>query len=87
VPKRRCVGCGRIAPKPALVRLALVEGPDGRVIDGTGTRGGRGAYVCRGDRRGDPARDCLTRALKRGGLERAFRRAVTMDPDFVESMF
>ncbi|MCA1690186.1 MAG: YlxR family protein [Actinobacteria bacterium] len=77
-PHRRCVGCGRSAPKPELVRLVAAGGfavpdPDGRM-------GGRGAYVCRASSSEvDPA--CLDRATRRGGLARALRRPVKIAPD------
>jgi predicted RNA-binding protein YlxR (DUF448 family) len=46
---------------------------------------GRGSYLCAGDRPGAPSAACLQRAVRRGGLNRAFRTAVTIDHDFVES--
>jgi predicted RNA-binding protein YlxR (DUF448 family) len=92
MPRRRCVGCGRSAAKPELVRVALAErtdtpgrarrGPVRAVIDAAGTLPGRGAYLCRsgaaaGAATPDP--DCLQRALRRGGLARTLRRAVELD--------
>ena len=44
-PHRTCLGCGREADKRDLVRV--VRTPDGEVVvDATGRRNGRGAYVC-----------------------------------------
>jgi predicted RNA-binding protein YlxR (DUF448 family) len=72
---RRCVGCGRIAPKAELARLAL---DDGRVVaDPTASRSGRGAYVC--------GPECLARAVRRRALGRAFRSSVAVSSDLVES--
>jgi predicted RNA-binding protein YlxR (DUF448 family) len=88
VPRRRCVGCGRIAPKPELIRIAAVRDSESRraraVCDGEGTLPGRGAYLCRdgGSRR--PLAECLQLALGRGGIPRALRSAVTIDPKLVE---
>jgi predicted RNA-binding protein YlxR (DUF448 family) len=83
------VGCGRVAPKPALVRLALADDERGQrrrvVLDRPGTLPGRGAYLCAAERGEAPAPDCLARANRRGGLARAFRAAVALAPDFVES--
>ena len=46
VPMRRCVGCGASYPKKELLRV--VRTPEGDVVlDATGKRNGRGAYVCR----------------------------------------
>jgi predicted RNA-binding protein YlxR (DUF448 family) len=65
IPQRTCIACRRVDPKRALVRL--VRDTDGRVvIDTTGKRAGRGAYLCH-----DPA--CWEQALRRRGLERALR--------------
>jgi predicted RNA-binding protein YlxR (DUF448 family) len=84
VPRRRCVGCGRLAPKSELVRIALARDARGSrahraVIDAPGTLSGRGAYLCRGSDGGTPDGDCLQRALRRGGIARTLRRAVELD--------
>jgi predicted RNA-binding protein YlxR (DUF448 family) len=89
VPHRRCVGCGRIAPKAELLRIAAVGEREGRssraVLDSAGTLPGRGAYLCRGERvgeaTGEPAVECLASAVRRGGLARALRCAVTLTLD------
>jgi predicted RNA-binding protein YlxR (DUF448 family) len=92
VPRRRCVGCGRIAPKTELLRVALAREPaDARVravLDHDGKLPGRGAYLCRRTDGGfaplaEPA--CLQRATRRGGIARALRAAVTLAPELVES--
>jgi predicted RNA-binding protein YlxR (DUF448 family) len=57
------------------VRLALDD--DRVVADPTATRPGRGAYVC--------GSECLARAVRRRGLQRAFRRSVSIPSDLVES--
>jgi predicted RNA-binding protein YlxR (DUF448 family) len=87
VPRRRCVGCGRVAPKSELLRVAAVVAPDQQiaraVVDLPARLPGRGAYLCRGapmrgeDRR--PADECLARACKRRSIARALRRAVSTD--------
>jgi predicted RNA-binding protein YlxR (DUF448 family) len=71
-PERRCVGCGRAAPKRSLLRWALVDGAV--IADPEARLPGRGAYTCR-------TRACLRRAIGRRGFERAFRRAVTTPLD------
>ncbi|MGE4427143.1 MAG: YlxR family protein [Solirubrobacteraceae bacterium] len=75
-PERRCVGCGRRAPQAELVRIALdgdrpVADPDRRLP-------GRGAYVC--------DHTCAQTAVGRGAFPRAFRRATSIDPDFLHSL-
>ncbi len=65
-PRRTCLGCRRVRPKQALVRL--VRGRDGVVVaDPRRAAEGRGAYVCPDDR-------CLARALHRAPLTHAFRK-------------
>ncbi len=89
MPLRRCVGCGRIAPKSELVRIALVREGAQRaraVCDRSATLPGRGAYLCLGEESGVPAAECFSRAGKRGGIARALRSAVTLDPKLVESI-
>ncbi len=84
------MGCGRIAPKAELVRIALADRRPRRergrtsraVIDAAGTLPGRGAYLCRGTERARPNADCLALALRRGGIARTLRRPVALDiPD------
>ena len=68
IPQRQCVGCREMKEKKALLRI--VRTPEGEVLlDATGKKSGRGAYVCH-----DPA--CLKRARKSRALERAFETAI-----------
>jgi predicted RNA-binding protein YlxR (DUF448 family) len=92
MPRRRCVGCGRIAPKSELLRIAAAAGGDGgarprrAVADRDARMPGRGAYLCLGESPGLPAGDCLALAMRRGGIARALRCSVTVDPKLVESV-
>ncbi len=91
MPRRRCVGCGRIASKSELVRLAVAGDGDGRprraVIDSAGTLPGRGAYLCRaGAFETAPNPTCLQLAERRRGIARTLRCAVTLGPEIVESV-
>jgi hypothetical protein len=71
VPQRTCVACRTSRPKRELVRV--VRTPEGNVVvDETGKRNGRGAYLC-------PKRACWETALSRGLLNRALRTNVTED--------
>lgn len=64
IPQRQCVGCRVMKDKKALVRV--VKTPENEVVlDLTGKKSGRGAYVC-------PEMDCLKKARKSRALERAF---------------
>ena len=65
-PQRTCIGCRKVRPKAALLRL--VRGTDGRVdVDDGGRARGRGAYVC-------PDSGCLGKAFSAGRLGHAFKR-------------
>lgn len=90
MPRRRCVGCGRIASKSELVRLAVSGAGEGRprraVVDFAGTLPGRGAYLCRaGTSETTPNPACLQLAERRRGIARTLRCAVTFAPETVES--
>jgi hypothetical protein len=65
---RKCVGCGEMKPKKELLRILRTE-DEGFVLDTTGKKNGRGAYICY-------SRDCFQKAVKNKGLERSFKQAV-----------
>jgi predicted RNA-binding protein YlxR (DUF448 family) len=54
------------------------------VLDREGTMPGRGAYVCMSEPAGEPARDCVALALRRGALARAFRCPVVIPDELLE---
>ena len=46
IPTRRCTGCGEHFPKNTLIRV--LRTPTGEVVlDLTGKKSGRGAYICK----------------------------------------
>ena len=46
IPTRRCVGCGEHLPKSTLIRV--LRTPEGEIVlDLTGKKSGRGAYICK----------------------------------------
>ncbi|MBP3605594.1 MAG: YlxR family protein [Clostridia bacterium] len=58
---RKCMGCAEHFPKMELIRV--LRTPDGAIVlDATGKKSGRGAYICN-----DPA--CLKKAKKARRLE------------------
>ena len=68
IPQRKCVGCQEMRNKKDLIRV--VRTPEGDIIvDPTGKKAGRGAYVC-------PSLDCLNQAIKSKRLEKALARPV-----------
>jgi hypothetical protein len=45
IPQRMCLGCGEMKNKRELIRV--VRTPEGEIlIDSTGKKSGRGAYLC-----------------------------------------
>jgi predicted RNA-binding protein YlxR (DUF448 family) len=62
-PVRTCVGCGRKAVQPDLVRLRAEAGS---VVVDRSRSGGRGAWL-------HPAAECLDRAIRRRAFPRALR--------------
>ncbi len=69
IPLRQCVGCGEMKSKKELIRVLKTE-EDGFVLDATGKKNGRGAYICRNA-------ECLKAAKKSKGLDRSFKMAVS----------
>lgn len=68
IPMRKCVGCGEMKSKKEMMRvLKPAEGPI--VLDMTGKKNGRGAYLCM-------TRECLVKARKNKGLERSFKMSI-----------
>ena len=68
IPLRQCIGCGEMKNKKEMVRiLKTAEGEI--VLDATGKKNGRGAYIC-------PPMDCFRKAKKSRGLDRSFKMAV-----------
>ena len=65
IPLRKCTGCGEMKPKKELIRvLKTVESEI--VLDKTGKKNGRGAYLCN-------SIECLKKAGKSRGLERSLQ--------------
>ncbi|MCL2518818.1 MAG: YlxR family protein [Oscillospiraceae bacterium] len=62
IPERKCLGCNESKPKKELLRV--VRMPDGTVLlDFTGKKSGRGAYICRNIQ-------CFKKARKSKRIER-----------------
>ena len=68
MPVRMCVGCQEMKNKKEMIRV--IKTPEGTfMLDATGKKNGRGAYVC-------PSEECLQLARKNKGLERSFKQAI-----------
>jgi len=63
-----CVGCQDMKSKKELLRI--VRTPEGEIVlDPTGKKAGRGAYMCRSEQ-------CLTKAFKEKRLEKALKHPI-----------
>ena len=65
VPMCQCVGCGEMKSKKEMLRV-LKTAEDEILLDATGRKNGRGAYVCF-------SRECLAKAIRGKGLERSYK--------------
>lgn len=68
VPMRKCVGCGEMKNKKEMMRV-LKTAENEIVLDATGRKNGRGAYLCF-------SKECLQKAAKNRGLERSLKIAI-----------
>ncbi len=68
IPLRQCVGCGEMRGKKEMMRV-LKTPEDEILLDVTGKKNGRGAYLCK-------EKDCLVKARKNKGLERSFKMKI-----------
>ena len=68
IPMRQCVGCGEMKNKKEMMRV-LKPAEGHIVLDMTGKKNGRGAYLCM-------TKECLQRARKSKGLERSFKMTI-----------
>ncbi len=68
IPLRQCVGCGEMKAKKEMMRV--IKTPEGDIVlDVTGKKNGRGAYLCQQE-------ECLQKAMKNKGLERSFKMSI-----------
>lgn len=68
VPMRQCTGCREMKNKKEMLRvLKTAEGEI--LLDSTGRKNGRGAYICR-------SMECLEKAVKNHGLERSLKTQI-----------
>nr|WP_330396560.1 YlxR family protein [Blautia pseudococcoides] len=65
---RKCTGCGEMKNKKEMLRV--LKTPEEEIIlDATGRKNGRGAYLCFD-------KECLRKARKNRGLERSLKTAI-----------
>lgn len=71
IPLRQCVGCNEMKHKNELLRV--IKTPENEiVIDATGKKNGRGAYICN-------SLDCFLKAKKTKALERSLKTTIPQD--------
>ncbi len=82
IPLRQCVGCMEMKEKKSMMRV--LKTPEGEIVlDITGKKNGRGAYLCK-------CMECLQKAQKNKGLERSFKMSLSkeiyagLEKEFVE---
>lgn len=68
IPLRQCVGCREMKSKKEMMRV--IKTPENDILlDTTGKKNGRGAYVC-------CSGECLNKAIRSKGLERSFKQSI-----------
>lgn len=65
IPMRQCIGCGQMKEKRLMYRVIRTQEGE-LLLDKTGRKNGRGAYIC-------PNEECLQKAIRSKGLERSFK--------------
>lgn len=65
IPLRKCTGCNEMKPKKELIRV-LKTTEETIILDKTGKKNGRGAYLCN-------SLECFKQARKTKGLERSLQ--------------
>ncbi len=73
---RQCVGCQEMKSKKEMLRVLKTVG-DEVVLDTTGRKNGRGAYLCFSS-------ECLKKARKNRGLERSLKMSIP--PEVYDSL-
>ena len=73
IPIRKCTGCGEMKSKKELIRVLKVADSNEILLDTTGRKNGRGAYLCN-------SLECFQKARKTKGLERSLQMKI---PDII----
>lgn len=71
IPMRQCIGCQEMKSKKELIRV-LKTCDEEIVVDTTGKKNGRGAYLCKNA-------ECLKKARKTKSLERSLKVDIPTD--------
>ena len=76
IPQRQCIGCREMKNKKDLI-IILKTDTEGIIIDVTGKKNGRGAYICRSG-------ECLEKAIRNHGIERSLKTGIL--PEIYDSL-
>lgn len=71
IPMRKCIGCGQMKEKKEMIRI-LKTSEGETILDTTGKKNGRGAYLCM-------QKECFQKAQKTKGLERSFKMGIPLN--------
>ena len=71
IPLRKCIGCNEMKNKKEMIRV-LKTTDNEIVLDTTGKKNGRGAYMCF-------SKECLKNAMKSKGLERSLKMPIPQE--------
>ena len=71
VPMRQCTGCREMKNKKEMMRV-LKTGEGEILLDTTGRKNGRGAYLCY-------SLECMEKARKNKGLERSLKTEIPQE--------
>ena len=71
VPLRKCIGYNEMKNKKEMIRV-LKTTDDQIILDATGKKNGRGAYLCF-------SKECLQKAMKGKGLERSLKMPIPQE--------
>lgn len=71
IPQRKCIVCGENKDKNDLIRIVKNK-EEGIILDTTGKKNGRGAYICKDEK-------CINEAKKKRKLEKVFKTEISDD--------
>lgn len=71
IPQRKCIVCGENKDKHELIRIVKNK-EEGIILDPTGKKNGRGAYICKN-------KTCINEAKKKRKLEKVFKTEISDD--------
>ncbi|MDY3005938.1 RNase P modulator RnpM [Anaerococcus porci] len=69
IPQRKCIVCGENKDKNELIRIVKNK-EEGIILDPTGKKNGRGAYICKDE-------NCINEAKKKRKLEKVFKTEIS----------